>query len=109
MLIMTKLKRRRFYGLMAVEVALVGLIGSGASLVGAKHSGAAQLFRRGLAGWCLAFFGGQDLAALIQHFLNFEVSEGACVFFTGYCGAAFLDRILALINAFSFKSFTGDK
>jgi hypothetical protein len=94
---------------MAVEVALVGLIGSGASLIGTNEKSVAKLFRRGLSGWALAFFGGQDLAALIAYLFTFEVSQGACVFFTGYCGAAFLDRIITLINALSFRSVSGDK
>lgn len=94
---------------MAVEVALVGLIGSGASLIGTAEASKLKLFRRGVSGWALAFFGGQDLAALIQHLFSFEVSQGACVFFTGYCGAAFLDRMIALINALSFKGVSGGK
>lgn len=106
---MMKLNRRGLYGLMAVEVALVGLIGSSASLIGTNEKSKARLFRRGIAGWALAFFGGQDLAALIQHLFSFEVSQGACVFFVGYCGAAFLDRMIALINALSFKNASGDK
>lgn len=94
---------------MAVEVALVGLIGSGAALIGSGEEKKTKLFRRGISGWALAFFGGQDLAALIQHLFSFEVSQGACVFFVGYCGATFLDRMLALINALSFKGVTGGK
>lgn len=95
---------------MAVEVALVALVGSGASLIGASEGEKfSKLLRRGVSGWCLAFFGGQDLAALIQHLFSFEVSEGACVFFTGYMGATFLDRMLVLINAISVKGLWGKK
>ena len=94
---------------MAVEVALVGLIGSGASLIGTNEQSKAKLIRRGVSGWALAFFGGQDLAALIQHLFSFDVSEGTCVFFVGYCGAAFLDRMIALINALNFKGVSGGK
>lgn len=93
---------------MAVEVALVALIGSGASLIGVEDK-FSKLFRRGVAGWCLAFFGGQDLAALIQHIFNFEVSEGVCVFLTGYIGATILDRMIVLINTFNIRGVWGKK
>lgn len=94
---------------MAVEVATVALIGSGASLIGAGEESKAKILRRGVSGWALAFFAGQDLAALIQHLFSFEVSEGACVFFVGYIGAAFLDRVIILINALNVKNVWGKK
>jgi len=94
---------------MAVEVALVALIGSGASLIGSGEESKAKIFRRAVSGWSLAFFGGQDLAALIQHMFSFEISQGVCVFFTAYIGGAFLDRVLVLINALSVKSVWGKK
>ena len=101
---------RGLYGLMAVEVALVALIGSGSSLIGTSDDEKkSKTFRRFVSGWCLAFFGGQDLAALVQHMFNFSVSEGACVFFTGYIGAAVLDRVLVLINAINIKTNWGKK
>ena len=106
---MTKQNLHECYGLMAVEVAMVALIGSGASLIGAGEESKAKVLRRGVSGWALAFFGGQDLAALIQHMFSFEVSEGACVFFTAYIGGAFLDRMLVLINALSVRSVWGKK
>lgn len=93
---------------MAVEVALVALVGSGASLIGTgEDEKMAKIVRRGVSGWCLAFFGGQDLAALIQHLFSFEVSQGACVFFTGFIGAAFLDRMIVLINAINIRLLWG--
>jgi len=94
---------------MAVEVAMVALIGSGASLIGAGEESKLKVLRRGVSGWALAFFGGQDLAALIQHLFSFEVSAGVCVFFTAYIGAAFLDRVIVLINAISVKGLWGKK
>lgn len=100
---------RECYGLMAVEVAMVALIGSGASLIGTGEESKAKIFRRGVSGWALAFFGGQDLAALIQHFFSFEVSEGVCVFFVGYIGAAVLDRVIVLINAVNIRGSWGKK
>lgn len=89
-------------------MALVALVGSGASLIGTdEDERISKIVRRGVSGWCLAFFGGQDLAALIQHLFSFEVSQGACVFFTGFIGAAFLDRMIVLINAVSARGLWG--
>ena len=95
---------------MAVEVALVALIGSGASLIdaGGKRKFAA-LARKFFAGFFLAFFGGQDMAAAVQHFFNFEVSEGLMIFLTAYTGSAFLDRLITLFNALSVKTLWGKK
>jgi len=106
---MTKQKRRGLCGLMAVEVALVSLIGSGISLIEPKETTFKIKARRLSAGFFLAFFAGQDVAALIQHFLNFNVSEGATVFFTAYIGSTFLDRVIVLINAVSIKRTWGKK
>jgi hypothetical protein len=93
---------------MAVEVALVALVGSGASLIGtSENEKTSKIVRRGVSGWSLAFFGGQDLAALIQHVFSFEVSQGACVFLTGFIGAALLERMLVLINAVSARGLWG--
>jgi len=93
---------------MAVEVALVALVGSSASLIGTgEGEKKSKTFRRGVSGWCLAFFGGQDLAALVAHMFDFHPSEGVCVFFTAYIGAAFLERVLVLINAFSARGLWG--
>jgi hypothetical protein len=95
---------------MAVEVALVALIGSGASLIEPRaQKSIAGLVRKFSAGFFLAFFGGQDMAAAIQHFFSFEVSEGLMIFLTAYTGSAFLERVIALINAVNIKTAWGKK
>jgi hypothetical protein len=95
---------------MAVEVAIVALIGSGASIIEPNaHKSFSIMARKFSAGFFLAFFGGQDMAAAVQQFFNFEVSEGLMVFLTAYMGSAVLDRLGALIKAISIKSAWGKK
>lgn len=88
---------------MLFDVALVALVGSLASLIGTGEKRKAKIVRRGISGFSLGFFGGHDLAMIINHYFTVSVSLGICVFFTSYVGAAFLDRVIVLINAFNIK------
>ena len=82
---------------------LAACVGSGLTLIGGNDRHISKKIRMCLTGFFLAYFAWADVVGLVQQFFSFTVSKGAVLFFISYTGAAFLERVIAVINLATFS------